>query len=192
MSAIQTMMDEHQTILRVLASLEALVTAPQGQREPVSTFRDVVKFLRDYADRLHHGKEEDLLFPAMEATGLPAGEGPTHVMRLEHEEGRALVRRMGTLVSVEDDAFDRAGFAEPALEFVGLLRAHIGKEDHILYPLAGRILRESDRAQLDRACEQADRAFADDMSSRWAAWARRLATRLGVERDRYEAAPACH
>lgn len=193
MSAIQTMMDEHQTILRVLASLEALVSGPEPGDEPVDTHREIVRFLREYADRLHHGKEEDLLFPAMESAGIPADQGPTAVMRIEHDEGRALVRRMAAQCEVEDARFDRRAFAEPALAFVALLRAHIGKEDHILYPLAGRMLRDSDMSQLDQACANADSThFAADMPATWNAWARDVAGRLGVDREHYDAAPACH
>lgn len=191
MHAIQTMMDEHQTILRVLACLEKLVTDDAHESEPADTFATAARFLREYADALHHGKEEDLLFPAMEATGIPTESGPTAVMRLEHDEGRALVRRMRGLAG--SDPFDRAAFAEPALQFVGLLRAHIGKEDHILYPMAQRMLRDTDMGALDHACAHADAAnFDTGMAQGWEQWARDLARRLGVDQERYEVSPACH
>jgi hemerythrin-like domain-containing protein len=185
MNAIQTMMDEHQTILRVLACLEKLVD------EQAATFAKITGFLREYADSLHHGKEEDLLFPALEATGIPTEAGPTVVMRMEHEEGRALVRRMRELATSEP--FDRAAIVEPALQFVGLLRAHIAKEDHILYPMAQRMMRESDILALDRACEHADATnFVPDWSTGWERWARELARTLGVDQERFEVSPACH
>ena len=66
------MMDEHQTILRVLACLEALVSRDQHASEPAVTFAKVTGFLREYADSLHHGKEEDRLFPSLHERGLPA------------------------------------------------------------------------------------------------------------------------
>lgn len=191
MRAIQTMMAEHQTILRVLASLEKLVTDGAHTEEPADTFAKAARFLREYADALHHGKEEDLLFPAMESSGLQPEAGPTAVMRVEHDEGRALVRRMREISEAEP--FDRATFAEPALEFVALLRAHIGKEDHILYPMAQRILRETNMHALDQACERADAAnFEATMATEWEAWARQLAERLGVDQDHFEVSPHCH
>ena len=193
MHATHSLMEEHQTILRALAALEALVTDPAHADEPVETFRQVVEFLRNYADKLHHAKEEDLLFPAMEAAGMPAQQGPTSVMRMEHDEGRAFVSRMAALSEVEEPEFDRAGFAEPALGFVHLLRAHIGKEDHILYPMAERFIREADLAQLAQAYEQADaRNFEPEMAANWQQWALDLAARTGVQQDHYEASPACH
>jgi hemerythrin-like domain-containing protein len=190
-SAIQTMMDEHQTILRVLACLEKLVSDERCAGEPADTFAKAARFLREYADALHHGKEEDLLFPAMESSGLQAEAGPTAVMRIEHDEGRALVRRMRELGEAPE--FDRAAFTRPALDFVVLLRAHIAKEDHILYPMARRILRESSLTALDAACARADAAnFDPQTTAAWETWARELARRLGVDQDRYEVAPACH
>ncbi len=192
MHATRSLMDEHQTILRAMAALEALVTDPAHAEEPVETFREVVAFLRDYADEFHHAKEEDLLFPAMEKAGVPP-QGPTNVMRMEHEEGRAFVSRMAALSDAADPEFDRKRFVEPALGFVNLLRAHIGKEDHILYPMAERFIRESDFAQLGLAYEEANaRKFEPDMAANWELWAHELATRVGVEQDHYVAAPACH
>lgn len=191
MHATRTLMDEHQTILRTLACLENLVTDDARADEPASTFREVVDFLRTYADRLHHGKEEALLFPTMEAKGMPADSGPTAAMRFEHDQGRMLVGRMADLSA--DDDFDRNAFAEPALEFVGLLRSHIGKEDHILFPMAERMLSDSDMGQLGRAYAEAQtREFEVDVHQRYETWARDLALRFGVDQDRFDERPACH
>jgi hemerythrin-like domain-containing protein len=190
-NAIQTMMDEHQTILRVLACLEELVTNDAHAHEPAGTFAKAARFLREYADTLHHGKEEDLLFPAMESSGMPAGGGPTAVMRVEHDEGRALVRRMREISDAEP--FDRGRFAQPAIDFVALLRAHIAKEDHILYPMAQRMLRDTAQHALDKACEHADATnFDRNMATEWEQWARELARTLGVDQERFEVSPSCH
>lgn len=193
MHATKVLMDEHQSILRTLACLETLVTEAAYQDEPVATFREVVDFLRTYADQLHHGKEEALLFPAMEACGIPAHAGPTAVMRHEHDEGRALVRRMGLLASADDASFDRDAFRGPALEFVALLRSHIGKEDHILFPMAERLLHDDDAARLGEQYAQVEaRDFDPGVHERYEGWARALAHRLGIMDERFVAAPACH
>ncbi len=191
MHPTQTLMDEHQTILRVLRCVEELLTNDTHADEPRETFVSVVDFIRTYADRLHHAKEEDLLFPAMEARGIPAQQGPTAVMRHEHEIGRNFVARMATLTEDEDN-FDRAALREPALGYVELLRSHIAKEDHILYPMADRLFDEATVAQLaeDYAEAEADR-FDEDIHSRYENWAKDLALRLGVDQDRYDVTPAC-
>ena len=191
MAVTRVLMDEHQTILRTLACLETLIVDSAYADESPDTFGEVVDFLRTYADRLHHGKEEDLLFPAMEGRGLSAEAGPTAAMRYEHEEGRALVRRMATLL--ESEAFDRAAFREPALQFVVLLRSHIAKEDHILFPMAERMLGGSDAGQLERAFEAAEqRDFDPDVHERYEQWALALAHRLQIFDERFEVKPGCH
>lgn len=190
MNAIQTLMDEHQTILRALAALEALASDPTHASEPVGTWRRLVHFFREYADSLHHGKEEDLLFPAMESAGIPE-QGPTAVMRMEHEEGRALVKRLAGLAEAE--SVDQDSFSAPALRYVELLRSHIGKEDHILYPMARRLMSESAMGALDRACEVADEQnFEPTVGPDWEEWIDALATRLGVNQARFDVSPICH
>lgn len=191
MHPIQSLMDEHQTILRTLAALEALVTDAEHREEPTSTLEACVDFLRTYADRLHHGKEEALLFPALERRGLPADQGPTAAMRHEHDEGRALVRGMGEALAA--DPVDRDAFDAAARGFVALLRNHIAKEDHVLFPLAGRVLGGGDLHELGQAYESVEsRDFPAGIHERYETWARQLAGRLGVDREHFEVHPACH
>lgn len=193
MTATRVLMDEHQTILRVLACLERLVSEDPPAAATPEAFRGVVDFLRNYADRLHHGKEEALLFPAMETRGLNADQGPTAAMRWEHDAGRDLVRRMADACTVDDDVFTVASIREPALEFVALLRAHIAKEDHILFPMADRMLDAATVQALGaRYAEAEARDFENDVHDRYEAWALRLAHSLDIHDEHFHVTPACH
>lgn len=192
-SPTRVLMDEHQTILRVLACTERLVTADVGKDVGVVVYREIVDFLRTYADRLHHGKEEELLFPAMERNGLPHDQGPTAVMRYEHQEGRLLVRMMAAAVELPDAAFRRETFRGPALDFVELLRGHIAKEDHILFPMADRALGDADRAHLETEYARVEaEGFDAEVHTRYETWAWELAKKLGIHDERFEVVPACH
>ena len=55
-----------------------------------------------------------------------------------------------------DRGFDPAAFRVPALDFVTLLRAHIAKEDHILFPMAERMLDPDVLGRLDTACSEVE------------------------------------
>ena len=57
-------------------------------------FKSYLGFLKEFADKCHHGKEEGILFPALTAAGLPSQGGPVGVMLHEHVEGRALIQEM--------------------------------------------------------------------------------------------------
>ena len=176
-SAVSILAGEHQVILQVLASVEAMARQCATGNLPAADARDALEILRTFADKCHHGKEEDILFPVLES--LAPGFGPTQVMRLEHVEGRALIRAMGTAV----DNLHAGDFARAAIGYVALLRQHIEKEDGILFPMAQTMLSpEQDAAILDayRHLEHDD--LGNGTHLRMLTTADRLARQYGIPR----------
>lgn len=87
--------DEHKVILRMLKILEkAAQNLEEGKEVKPEGFKKAVDFIRNFADRCHHGKEEDTLFPMMEKYGIPREGGPLGVMLYEHTLGRNYVKGM--------------------------------------------------------------------------------------------------
>jgi hemerythrin-like domain-containing protein len=169
---------EHREIEKVLAALEQGCDRIEGGDPPPPLFfEQVLDFLRSFADRVHHKKEEDLLFARMIGRGFPREEGPLAVMLEEHERGRALVRRLGETVGRLGEGDDTAlgALVEDARTYVALLASHIEKEDHILYPLAENILSEDDDADLVRRFDQADLDMGHKARERYAHLAETLA-----------------
>jgi hemerythrin-like domain-containing protein len=178
-SAIARLMDEHQLILGVLEALDAFADAHRGGGEDRPTLARFARFVAEFADARHHGKEEDLLFTAMVDAGLPRDAGPIAVMLMEHGEGRAHLGRLRGLVEGTrpwDDA-DRATLWDAAHGYTDLLRGHIQKEDEVLYPMAAARLTADAMARLDAACAAFDeakatsgvalRALGDELIARW-------------------------
>ena len=96
MEATKILNDEHRVIERVLAVLEkAAGSLEADQGVQADFFLSAAEFIKGFADGCHHRKEEGVLFPAMEAAGVPRQGGPIGVMLAEHEEGRRLTREMG-------------------------------------------------------------------------------------------------
>ncbi|HEY3445863.1 MAG TPA: hemerythrin domain-containing protein [Myxococcales bacterium] len=151
---LETLMAEHRQIERALAALEACARQIEGGDEVApGALSRFARFLRGYADDLHHGKEEALLFEKMIDAGFPRDAGPVAMMRLEHERGRALVRELKGLG--EKDAWspaDRRRTVEVSFEFAALLRGHILKEDRILYPMAEQRMTPEAMARLAEEC----------------------------------------
>ena len=95
----------------------------------------------------HFAMEEDVLFPAFEArTGNTMG--PTHVMRMEHQQMRELM-----------DAMERALAETNPGQFLGLsetlnmlMQQHNLKEENMLYPMSDQVL-AGERDDLVRAME---------------------------------------
>ncbi|MCM2265930.1 MAG: hemerythrin domain-containing protein, partial [Desulfuromonadales bacterium] len=89
----RVMKDEHQLILRMIALVEQnTALLEQGKFRDWRFFLDAVDFIRNYADRFHHAKEEDVLFKALVNNGMPSRQSPIEAMQIEHEQGRAHVR----------------------------------------------------------------------------------------------------
>jgi hemerythrin-like domain-containing protein len=141
--AIEVLMNEHRLIEQVLGSLETFTSEVEGGLGPErSQLLDYGAFFRGFADACHHGKEEDILFQRMTERGFSREIGPVAVMLHEHRVGRGHVSVLheagggsGPLAPVETQLV-----LEHAGAFIPLLRAHILKEDRILYPMAVRLL----------------------------------------------------
>ena len=138
--------DEHRVILGALSTLElAAERLAVGKPPPAGWWQQMLDWLRAFADRNHHAKEETSLFPAMVKAGVPAGEGPIAVMLEEHVQGRALIQAMAS----GPDAHR----SSTAREYVHLLRDHIEKENGFVFPLADSVLDERAVAAVAREFE---------------------------------------
>ena len=154
----RVLVEEHQLILRMIALVENNTARLEaGRFRDWQFYLDAVDFIRNYADRFHHAKEEDVLFAALVANGMPAKQSPIEAMHIEHDQGRAHVRAIAAaaLKARDGEAGQEAIIAEHARGYAALLRGHIDKEDTILYPLAERILPEEVRPRMLQAYEQA-------------------------------------
>lgn len=144
----RVLMEEHQLILRMITLLEHnTARMERGNFTEWRFFADALDFIRTFADRYHHAKEEDVLFHALVGNGMPEQRSPIEAMHIEHEQGRAHVRAMDAALQ-QIEAGERKQIptlAQHARAYAELLRAHIEKEDTILYPLAERVLPEDMR-----------------------------------------------
>jgi hemerythrin-like domain-containing protein len=157
MDAIETLQTEHRTIERAIDALAQFAkTVVRGGGTPVE-LQQYVTFIREFADEGHHGKEEDVLFAALVDAGFPSRAGPVAVMLHEHELGRAQVRALDALSRKETwTREDRDRVAELSSSYGELLRAHIQKEDCVLYPLALQRLPPEVIAKVDAECAAMD------------------------------------
>jgi hemerythrin-like domain-containing protein len=97
----------------------------------------------------HFKKEEEELFPAFEAqTG--SSEGPTQVMRFEHEQVRGLIGKMADAVEKQD----RDAYLSLAESMMILLQQHNMKEEQMLYAMCDRVLPSSAKSELVEKMEK--------------------------------------
>lgn len=143
MKAIDILVKEHDSILSMIEIIRKIFTGSEDKTAiNIGHVEMVVDFIRNFADKYHHLKEEDVLFAEMEKYGMPREGGPIGVMLMEHDEGRAYVRN--TIEAIErfknGDLSALAEMENNLMNYGLLLTNHIHKENHILYPMAEKFL----------------------------------------------------
>jgi hemerythrin-like domain-containing protein len=152
--------DEHKVILMVCDAAEreaqSMRAAGAADAERVAK---MVDFFRTFADHCHHAKEEEHLFVMMGERGFPRDFGPVGMMLHEHKQSRANVKAVADNVAAAaaGDAAALSAVAENLLAYASLLRAHIYKEDNILYPMANQAFSEADQTALAAEFERVER-----------------------------------
>lgn len=133
MLPIGPLMEEHRVIEKLMPAMRRIADA--GRREGMIDLQVVdiaVDFVRNYADRCHHGKEEGLLFVALESKPLAAPYRRTlEELVEEHKLGRRITRELTEAA----EAFrrgDRSALAvliERLESLAEFYPRHIAKED---------------------------------------------------------------
>lgn len=158
--ATEQLMHEHRAIEKVIGLLEkAADRIEAGQRVDPAILDRSVDFIRNFADKCHHAKEEGALFPAMVQRGVPKEMGPIGVMLADHDQGRSFARGIATALPGYK-AGDAAAGNSLVMSLRGygeLLKGHILKEDHVLYPMSDQVLSDADKANLFEEFERIER-----------------------------------
>lgn len=192
--SIEVLMNEHRLIEQVLGSLETMTLAAAVAAAPErGLLSEYGSFFSEFADARHHGKEEDILFRRMLENGFPREQGPLAVMLYEHELGRGHVRAIRAAGEGAGPlgADEAKSVLEHASAFVPLLRGHIQKEDRILYPMAVRLLGDSQLDAMAVEFEAFEKRSGDDGSrEHLLALADRLTSAYRPDAERMAAAAA--
>ena len=146
--------NEHRVIEIVLLCLNKVVEeAKLLKKLNKKSAQTAIDIIKTFADKCHHGKEENHLFAIMINKGLSAEFGPVGQMLSEHRQGREYVQGMSDNLDSASNGDIQAIklFAENALRYVKLLQAHIQKEDNILFPMAEKMLQEEEQEDLLKA-----------------------------------------
>jgi hemerythrin-like domain-containing protein len=163
-TATKNLEDDHVHILKLIEVMKRII----GSENPdVNHLESIVDIIRNFADELHHAKEENQYFPFLTKRGFSLTQGPVAVMLHEHEIGRGYVKEIadniplyknGDLAALGIIYRNMAGYAE-------LLHNHIGKENNILFRMADNALSETDQQELLRLFGETERNHSSGHSS---------------------------
>jgi hemerythrin-like domain-containing protein len=157
--AIDDLRHEHDAILFALGILERMVAmAGSGALPDAGDSLSLLAIFEIFVGRCHQGKEEGMLFPALEAAGVSRDGGPIGQMLRDHEECRGCLARMTRSIP---SAEGLEAFALEARGFVSGQRLHILKENEILFPMAERVLGFSALDGIGRGFEEFEDKYID-------------------------------
>jgi len=123
---VKRLVDEHVWIKRWIARIpEVVKTLDIDTEEDRQLILEGLDFIRTYADRYHHEKEENVLFKFFDEN-----LDMIKVMIEDHRSARAHVRTI--LDALERK--DQNTIVQHLLAYRGLLTEHIKREDEIMFP----------------------------------------------------------
>ena len=158
MQARAPLMIEHRLIERMIVIITGMISKIEKENKADPVLIDTaVDFIRTYADKTHHGKEEEILFRDLKERKL--SEADRRLMNdliEEHVLGRKLT---GSLIKANDRY--RNGDSGALSEIIAGLRLlidfypkHIEKEDKVFFPAARQYFSEQeDQAMLEEFWE---------------------------------------
>ncbi|MBS3113201.1 hemerythrin domain-containing protein [Candidatus Woesearchaeota archaeon] len=151
------LIEEHKHILKVVIALKKeSKKIKSGEKVNPKFFEKAIDFIKNYADKYHHAKEEEILFIELKKDDVQMHCNPMDQMLYEHEQGRDYVKMMVEgLKSNNPDLI-----MEGADGYSTLLEEHIFKEDNILYPMADDVLTEkAQKMMLKQAQDVAEHKY---------------------------------
>ena len=151
---MKTLVDEHVLIKRWLALIPVVLKDLDLEKEEDrQLILQGVDFIRSYADRFHHAKEEDILFEYFDKN-----LDILQVMVQDHITGRSHVKAV--VEGIEQK--NKAEVVEHLTSYRNLLRQHIKKEDEILFPWMEKNLSISQIGELFSKFQETDGRMGKD------------------------------
>ncbi|MEK7162862.1 MAG: hemerythrin domain-containing protein [Patescibacteria group bacterium] len=148
--------DEHNNILKIIDVLfKECDNLESGKEINKDFFKKIIEFIRDYADKFHHAKEEDILFIELSKDETQMHCNPIQQMLNEHDLGRDFVKNMENGLRGNN----KNKIIENARGYSQLLQEHIFKEDNILYPMADEALSQKTKKAMLNKFEKIEQKF---------------------------------
>ena len=143
MKATEDLRSEHVGVGRMLGIMDAMFARlGAGGSVAPDDLASCIEFLRVFVDQCHHGKEEQLLFPAMRAADLTDAEETIIILLAEHMRGREGAARIADAAQRIAEGAEPAtsGLGEAMSDYTRLLHAHIRREENDCFDVADRAL----------------------------------------------------
>jgi hemerythrin-like domain-containing protein len=162
MTAVERLFEEHALILRVIEALDILVNRLEPDTGDYrSELVQLVAFFSQFADHLHHEKEESVVLPALVDAGLRWDDGVIAEVRRDHELERQMLQslRHCAMQNTPWSVIDRQRILDVGHRYAEFMRHHICTENELLRPLITSTLNTLAFQQLNEHLERFDSRF---------------------------------
>src|SRR6187397_656292 len=168
MTAVESLITEHQVIARVATALEAYAHRLQDDRaSEAADLRRFADVFKDFAECIHHEKEENILLPVLSRHGCSWDSGVLPSVRREHRQETYLIevlRHAAERAASWSDE-DRRHVVAAAHALVEFQRNHHLLESAQLFPEVARRLSERELATLQAELDRFDHEHEQRRSS---------------------------
>ena len=169
--------DEHRLIIRVVNALSIFAQSmEEGWDVEEETFNELIEFMRIFAEKWHHAKEEDVLFPLLIARGVPATGCPLAHLTMEHKKANNFVADIVKSLEAyrKGDVDARNAVIQGLRNLSAYYINHIWNEDNMLFPMANRFLRKEDQQVLLKEFARIDERRGKTLHDQLEDFARRI------------------
>ncbi|MCG2633707.1 MAG: hemerythrin domain-containing protein [Gammaproteobacteria bacterium] len=131
----QCFRNEHTELSGMLQILEGICQAMESEAlVAAEDIADMARFLENFSEIDHHGKEEDYLLPELSKIGMGADHGAVHKMLLEHQQALTLIERIQEAIAGMREGRNRmAEFCDASQEYISMSRRHLQLENEKLF-----------------------------------------------------------
>ena len=156
-SPVQDLRNEHSAISIILSVMKKVATRLKNREEVKKEHLEkIVEFLINFADKCHHGKEEEILFPEVikDISNLVL----VNELLGEHKAGRDYIHGMAQSLKYYDTGNPDAYHIATNMEgYIFLLTEHIKKESKSLFPIVNKQIPENIQIKMEEQFEALER-----------------------------------
>jgi hemerythrin-like domain-containing protein len=153
----QDLGEEHGGIMLMLMIMEKIAKKlHKGEEIKRKHLNKIVEFLKNFADKCHHGKEENILFP--ELAKKSSNKKLVNELLGEHKVGRDYIRGIAeSLEKYKPGNPDAIHIAINAEGYIKLLTEHIRKENIALFPTVNKQLSKKLQEEIEERFEKLEK-----------------------------------
>lgn len=156
---VEILMAEHENIVRFADIMKIkCCNVLEGEVVDTKLFREAIDFVRNYADKHHHGKEEQILFERMLAKLGPVAEKLVKMgMLVEHDLGRLYMTELEAALNRYDEnknTENKLDILTNMTGYIDLIKRHAGKENAVVFSFADRSLTDEDKTYVNQKTKE--------------------------------------